>query len=133
MTLTIFFACESEDPCENITCLNEGICNNGDCNCPLGYEGETCETESRTKILGFYNYDSGTCTNYSPTIEVLADTTSVTDLVIISIGSNGSSLETSVSLDSPNSFVTSSGQLTFVYSDNTITLSGFGCTDVYAR
>jgi len=128
-----FIGCVGEDLCENITCLNEGICNNGDCECPLGFEGATCETESRTKFLGFYIYDSGTCTNFSPSLEFVADTSNVTALIVTSISSSGSSLETSFSLETANSVTTSSGLLKGVYSDNTFTLTGFGCDDVYIK
>ena len=35
-----------KDPCDDIICLNEGYCANGICNCPTGYEGSDCGTES---------------------------------------------------------------------------------------
>lgn len=51
ITLSLF-ACEDDspslDPCQNITCLNDGECNNGQCDCPTGYEGMYCETEIST-------------------------------------------------------------------------------------
>lgn len=34
-----------EDPCTNIICKNGGVCINGDCDCPAGYEGPDCGTE----------------------------------------------------------------------------------------
>ena len=41
-----FSACQKDpaltDPCYNITCYNDGICANGLCNCPEGYEGSDC-------------------------------------------------------------------------------------------
>lgn len=49
--------CKEDDPCENITCLNDGYCANGSCVCPEGYEGSDCsqqETPSKitiTKII----------------------------------------------------------------------------------
>jgi|GEM_PF-1333689 len=34
-----------KDPCKDAVCLNGGTCDDGDCDCPLGYTGEHCETE----------------------------------------------------------------------------------------
>lgn len=45
------------DPCAGITCLNDGVCINGQCDCPENYEGADCgkqKTPSKivvTKIL----------------------------------------------------------------------------------
>ena len=71
LALTFFLGCE--DPCENISCLNDGICISGDCDCLLGFEGSTCETDSRDKFLGFYLYASGTCTNFAASLELIAN------------------------------------------------------------
>lgn len=36
-------SCKREtDPCEKVTCLNNGTCVNGTCNCPDGYYGADC-------------------------------------------------------------------------------------------
>lgn len=45
--LTLFSASFSgcKDPCKDAVCLNGGICDDGDCECPLGYTGDHCETE----------------------------------------------------------------------------------------
>ncbi|MBK9678062.1 MAG: calcium-binding EGF-like domain-containing protein [Saprospiraceae bacterium] len=32
-------SCSKKDPCEDIICQNGGTCENGDCKCPAGYEG----------------------------------------------------------------------------------------------
>ncbi len=32
-----------KDKCKNIECQHEGICNNGKCQCPQGFEGTNCE------------------------------------------------------------------------------------------
>jgi hypothetical protein len=42
------------DRCKDTTCLNNSICENGNCNCIRGYEGNTCENEIRAKYLGNY-------------------------------------------------------------------------------
>ncbi len=50
--LTIFVSifslnsCDKDEPvpnpCENVTCLNGGVCVNGDCDCADGYSGPSC-------------------------------------------------------------------------------------------
>tara|TARA_R110002072_G_scaffold251448_6_gene410287 strand:- start:100 stop:576 length:477 start_codon:yes stop_codon:yes gene_type:complete len=46
-----FTACES-DPCDEISCNNNGTCIDGDCLCDDWYEGSNCNTEARTKFYG---------------------------------------------------------------------------------
>jgi len=45
--LSLFALCflSCSDACEDVICENEGICNDGTCECPDGYEGMTCEIE----------------------------------------------------------------------------------------
>ena len=133
VALTFFIGCDSEDLCDNIICLNEGICESGDCDCPLGYEGTTCETESRAKFLGSYLYDSGTCNNYPMNFEILADSANVTGILILSLDSFGEYFETPFNLVSENSYATSCGNLTTVFLGNTLTLTGFGCDDIFIK
>ncbi|MCF8258343.1 MAG: hypothetical protein K9J06_12380 [Flavobacteriales bacterium] len=46
----MFFAIASigiagcSDPCDDVTCLNGGACNDGTCVCPTGFTGEFCQT-----------------------------------------------------------------------------------------
>lgn len=49
--ISSFIACAKKDPCEDITCINGGICETGTCKCPVGYEGTTCEKESLPKAI----------------------------------------------------------------------------------
>lgn len=39
--LLFLFSCSS-DPCEEVTCFNGGICNEGFCDCPDGWTGADC-------------------------------------------------------------------------------------------
>ena len=45
--LAAFSSCQKPppDPCEGITCANDGVCINGTCDCPTGYSGATCQTQ----------------------------------------------------------------------------------------
>lgn len=54
---------EETDPCETVSCLNGGTCNNGTCACSAGYEGANCQTEKRAKFFGTY-YTIGCGENY---------------------------------------------------------------------
>jgi hypothetical protein len=61
----IFASCKKGDikyndstlirPCDNIICLNGATCNDGLCVCPIGFEGNKCETRWSTKFLGNYS------------------------------------------------------------------------------
>lgn len=72
-------SCKEDDPCEEVTCLNDGTCDDGNCICEefyygatcgvrcvngdygdtcacnSGYEGTECDTEMRAKFLGTYS------------------------------------------------------------------------------
>jgi len=46
-------------PCDSVFCLNGGSCYDGNCICPDGYEGTTCETKWNEKFIGNYrSYDN---------------------------------------------------------------------------
>lgn len=42
----------NKDKCKTIVCANGGVCSNGNCICPTGYEGVNCGTLSITKFTG---------------------------------------------------------------------------------
>lgn len=54
-TISIF-SCK-KDACEDVVCFNEGICTDGNCDCPLGFEGEECELFTRDKMLGNFTLE----------------------------------------------------------------------------
>ncbi|HKK87687.1 MAG TPA: hypothetical protein VJ917_02475, partial [Saprospiraceae bacterium] len=46
--LTVFSCSDDSDevdPCENISCLNGGTCEDGTCDCPEGFSGTNCAEE----------------------------------------------------------------------------------------
>lgn len=51
----IFLSCSKSDPCEGVVCKNGGTCSDGKCNCPSGWEGTLCETESLPKTVNVTN------------------------------------------------------------------------------
>lgn len=57
--LFILFIMSCTDPCKDVNCMNEGVCDDGTCLCADGYEGTNCENEIRAKYYGIF---SGTVT-----------------------------------------------------------------------
>jgi hypothetical protein len=49
-----YTACK-KDKCSNVICFNLGACDNGTCLCPVGYEGDRCQTKSRDKFIKTFN------------------------------------------------------------------------------
>lgn len=49
--MLLFLSCSKSDPCEGIACKNGGTCADGKCQCPVGWEGPLCETESLPKAV----------------------------------------------------------------------------------
>ena len=77
-----YFSC-NRDKCKTIICANNGVCNDGNCICPSGYEGPNCETVSRDKFLGnWVVFEKGSVTNANQYPISIAATTAVTDVVI---------------------------------------------------
>ncbi|MFK8004968.1 MAG: hypothetical protein AB8H03_01295 [Saprospiraceae bacterium] len=58
LTVSLFQSCES-DPCEDVTCLNDGICLDGTCDCSTGYSGADCGTHCSADVVGTWNITSG--------------------------------------------------------------------------
>ena len=44
---------EPQDPCEGVVCENGGDCVNGECDCPVNYEGPSCANE-KTPVNMFF-------------------------------------------------------------------------------
>ena len=58
--LTIWYACTEEDLCQDIVCINGGVCVDGTCDCPEGFGGFNCET-SLDPCEGVICFNNGTC------------------------------------------------------------------------
>lgn len=63
-TIHIYSCC---DPCSDTDCYNGGICNEGVCDCPEGFEGANCEIEQSTvkKLLKKREHNDGRIDNYN--------------------------------------------------------------------
>jgi EGF domain-containing protein len=57
MQLLLVVSCKDE-PCDAVVCQNNGICVDGECDCPPGFEGDLCESFTRQKILGNFDVTS---------------------------------------------------------------------------
>jgi len=53
----------TSDPCVDVTCYNDGVCDDGTCMCTDWYEGMDCSTEERAKYYGSY---TGALNFYDP-------------------------------------------------------------------
>lgn len=99
---TFAYTSFKKDKCEtsNVVCVNNGVCKDGTCTCPLGFEGATCYTKSVDKFVGSF-FGPETCNGGSSsntTVNISSGFTEI-DLVIM-IGSQS----IPATLTSPNSF-----------------------------
>jgi hypothetical protein len=75
-----------KDPCDDISCLNGGTCNDGTCACAEGYEGTTCGTEERAKFLSTYSVTE-TCPSGNLSYSSVVSTSSVgVSSIVFSMG-----------------------------------------------
>ena len=73
----------NRDRCKTIVCANKGVCNDGVCTCPIGYEGSNCETVSRDKFLGNWSvFEKGSITQAAQYPISIQEGTKITDVVI---------------------------------------------------
>lgn len=56
-------AYKKQAACENVECLNEGACLDGQCRCAEGFSGERCEIDNRDPCIGVVCENGGTCTD----------------------------------------------------------------------
>jgi len=90
--LVALVACKKDDPdpCENVSCLNGGTCNDGSCRCAAGYEGGTCATEQRSKFLGVYNVSEACGSgNFTYTMNINTSAAGVQNVVFSNFGGYG--------------------------------------------
>ncbi|MCF8278426.1 MAG: calcium-binding EGF-like domain-containing protein [Flavobacteriales bacterium] len=84
---TVGLASCTRDACKDVTCLNGGTCQDGDCVCTAGYEGPNCSTEQRLAFVGNYsvqeNCNLGT---FNYTISINADSEAGTELTLHNLG-----------------------------------------------
>jgi len=79
-SILAFTSCAS-DPCVDVTCYNDGVCDDGTCMCADWYEGADCSTEERAKYYGSY---TGVMNFYDPNGDLAS---SSNDPLVLSAGS----------------------------------------------
>ena len=83
LSSTVLTSCKEDDPCEGVSCLNGGTCDNGTCDCDAGYEGTDCGTQMRTKFIATYSVTEA-CTSGSYTyVMSMASSASGVNKVVI--------------------------------------------------
>ena len=79
-TAVTYSSCNN-DKCKAIVCAYNGVCNDGVCTCPSGYEGPQCEKIMRDKFLGIYSVlEKGTTSQtaqYTVSVEPGAEITDI--------------------------------------------------------
>ena len=75
------------DPCVDVTCYNDGVCEDGTCICADWYEGADCSTEERAKYYGnyigtssFFDVDGNFINNSTDTIPLSSNGSIVNEL-----------------------------------------------------
>src|ERR1700733_3225138 len=54
IAIFLYSSCE-RNVCDNVNCFNGGSCNSsGTCYCPVGYEGNQCQTLAVARFIGTY-------------------------------------------------------------------------------
>ena len=75
------------DACEDVVCLNGGICDSGDCLCEPGFEGHNCETEQRLAFVADYNVqESCNLGNFNYDISIVILESNATEILITNFG-----------------------------------------------
>ncbi len=84
-TMALFQSCE-DDPCEGVTCLNDGICLDGTCDCSTGYSGVDCGTHCSEDIIGTWNVTNvtGIC-DYTSYVFSKGSTDTAIDVIAVAI------------------------------------------------
>ncbi len=147
--LSVGFTSCSSDDCDDITCLNEGICNGGICDCIAGYGGTTCETKYADQFVGSWDCTdiAGTDSfDYTATIAVSTSEPTIINITnfggfsdVLSVTQNTTTTEnfyltgpvtqSGVAISNVDGNISSDGnqiEVTYTSADGTTTVSNAG-------
>ena len=83
----ILSACRPDSACEDVVCLNNGVCESGECLCSDGFEGYNCETEQRLAFVNDYNVsESCNLGDFSYEVTMNAESVLGNELTITNFG-----------------------------------------------
>jgi hypothetical protein len=121
-----YTAC-NKDECKDVVCQNGGTCVSGTCACPTGYEGTTCQTESRSKFLKQYTVTASCQATYVATITA-ASGTDVTKVTITNFANLNAAAGTTTSVygNVNGNIITIPTQNAVGFSSANISVSGSG-------
>ena len=125
----LFSGCS--DPCDEVTCLNDGFCIEGNCNCASGYEGDDCGTELNDKFEGTYTLSSSACQSQTIGTHTLTLGGSQTDPARVSVvglhdNLTVSTINGSITDFNPDQLIISEQIITAFNSGDVYTVSGTG-------
>lgn len=138
---TLLASCKP-DACEDVNCSN-GICDDGNCFCDVGFEGANCDTEERQKFIAEYTAEEN-CNpgDFDYDISITANPTSISHVTVSNLGDFNFDIEatvdgTDISIDSESNGYTvvgsgmlSNGLLTLEYTLTTSAQQTLTCTVV---
>ena len=85
--MSIAFSSCKPDACKDMTCLNGGVCESGDCLCAVGYEGLNCATEQRQAFIGNYSVtDNCNLGSFNYQISIIADSETAVEITLNNLG-----------------------------------------------
>lgn len=122
--LAVSYSACNKNKCHNVTCLNHGVCDGGNCVCPVGFEGNRCQTLMRDKFIANYNgFDSCGFDSFADTVTVypvklLAVLRDSVEMVLHNLMGEPA--------DSAICTIQSTDSFTFIGSNNSTTYSGWG-------
>lgn len=81
---TVTFTSCKEDKCKATVCAYGGVCNeDGSCTCQTGYEGERCETVTRSKFKGAWTViEDGTTSGPAKYATAIEDGNNIDEVII---------------------------------------------------
>ncbi len=125
-TMALFQSCE-DDPCEGVTCLNDGICLDGTCDCSTGYSGADCGTHCSEALIGTWEVTGGQTVGCDLETYTFAEGSTNTEILITVTVTDGTTANTTGTLSFDCSTMTYEVPGFF---SGTITFNGTTFTDV---
>lgn len=90
----------NNDKCKAIACAYGGVCKDGACICPTGFEGAQCETITRDKYNGVWHvFEKGTYTTNADFDITIQNGLTMTDMVITNFYNHNLQVDMKITAD----------------------------------